>query len=166
MKLKEQSKLFQTSIAERLAVTVEKVVIKVFDNTSSVQYTLEEFIDQYNPEDIQKGQAHFVFGITVGESIIGRFMLQDMVNCSGIIVNSDVYVGKKYLNRGIGTLINLFCIDFCKYYGYGIIQATDKEDNKYQKQIFEKNGWQLITAFQNPKTHNLLNIWMYLLSEK
>ncbi len=164
MKIQESAAKLRNDFGKAIEVDPGKLDINVYENSSGVRFTLEEFISQYNPEDIQKGQANFIFAITIGQKPIARFILQDMVNCSGIIINSDVFVSKLYLNKGLGSLINLFCIDFCKYYGYGIIQATDKDMNEYQKKIFIKNGWKLVADFINPKTLNRINVWMYFLN--
>ena len=164
MKIKQIVSDFKTIFAQKAEVEVNAIEVNIYENSSGVRFTLEEFIQQYNPEDIQKGQANFIFSINIGQKAVARFILQDMVNCSGIIINSDVFVSKLLVNRGIGTLINKFCIDFCKYYGYGMLQATDKDSNEYQKKIFVKNSWKLITTFINPKTLNPINIWMYSLN--
>lgn len=164
MKIQESVAKLKNDFSKAIDITPDKLSINVYENSSGVRFTLEEFINQYNPEDIQKGQANFIFAMTIGQKPIARFILQDMVNCSGIIINSDVFVSKLYLNRGLASMINLFCIDFCKYYGYGIIQATDKDMNEYQKKIFIKNGWKNVADFINPKTLNRINVWMYFLN--
>lgn len=164
MKIQESVTKFRSNLSSATELDIDKLDIQVYDNSSGVRFTLEEFINQYNPEDIQKGQGNFIFSINIGIKPIARFTLRDMVNCSGIIIHSDVFISKMYLNKGIGTTINSFCIDFCKYYGYGVIQATDKDMNEYQKKIFHKNGWKFIESFINPKTLNRINIWMYFLN--
>ncbi len=164
MKIQQSVKTLRDGFCKVIETSDDKIDIKVYDNSSGVQFTLEEFINQYNPEDIQKGQANFIFSVSFAIKPIARFILQDMINCSGIIVNSDVFISKTYLNKGLGSLINSFCIDFCKYYGYGVIQATDKDMNEYQKKIFIKNNWKLMSDFINPKTLNRINIWMYFLN--
>ncbi len=164
MKIQEVIAQFRAEIASRIELPLDKVIINIYENSSGVQFTLEEFINQYNPEDIQKGQANFIFSINTGQKAVARFILQDMINCSGIIINSDVFVSKSLTNKGIGGLINKFCIDFCKYYGYGIIQATDKDINEFQKKVFIKNGWTKVADFINPKSLNRINVWMYFLN--
>lgn len=164
MKIQEVIAQFRAQIANKIELPLDKLIINIYENSSGVQFTLEEFINQYNPEDIQKGQANFIFSINSGQKAVARFILQDMINCSGIIINSDVFVSKFLQNKGIGGLINKFCIDFCKYYGYGIIQATDKEVNEFQKKVFIKNGWSKIADFINPKSLNKINVWMYFLN--
>lgn len=164
MKIQEIISQFKTQLANKVETPLDKLLVNIYENSSGVQFTLEEFINQYNPEDIQKGQANFIFSISNGQKAIARFILQDMINCSGIIIASDVFVSKVLANKGVGTLINKFCIDFCRYYGYGIIQATDKDINEYQKKIFIKNEWKLTASFVNPKSLNNINVWMYFLN--
>lgn len=164
MKIQETVLQFKTKLAEKLEIPFDKLVVNIYENSSGVMFTLEEFIQQYNPEDIQKGQANFIFSINIGSKAVGRFILQDMINCSGVIILSDVFISKHFINRGIGTLVNEFSIDFCKHYGYGIIQATDRDTNEYQKKIFTKNNWKNVASFINPKTLNRINVWMYFLN--
>jgi GNAT superfamily N-acetyltransferase len=164
MTIQESVAKFKADFSKIVEVSEDKLNIKIYENSSGVQFTLEEFVNQYNPEDIQKGQANFIFAINIGQKPMARFILQDMVNCSGIIINSDVFVSKLYQNKGLGSLLNKFCIDFCKHYGYGIIQSTDKDMNEYQKRIFTKNNWKLVADFINPKTLNRINVWMYFLN--
>lgn len=164
MNIQEKAKHFKDEFSKRTEIEAEKLSVSVYEDSSGVLFTLEEFLNQYNPEDIQKGQANIVFSVNHNKKPIARFRLQDMVNCSGIIINSDVFVSKFYLGKGLGTLINSLCIDFCKYYGYGIMQATDKDMNEYQKKIFVKNNWKQVASFINPKTLNRINVWMYFLN--
>lgn len=164
MKIQEVISQFKNQLSKITEIPLDKLLVNIYENSSGVQFTLEEFINQYNPEDIQKGQANFIFSVSNGQKAIARFILQDMINCSGIIINSDVFISKLFTNKGVGSLINKFCIDFCRYYGYGIIQATDKDINEYQKKIFTKNEWKLVASFTNPKSLNNINVWMYFLN--
>lgn len=138
-----------------------KLSVRIFENSSGVQFTLEEFLNSYNPEEIQKGQCNLIVRIDIGEHALASFTLKDMYNCCGIIVGSDLYVSEDYSNKGVGTLLTKFMMDFSKYYGYGVLQATDREDNEYQKKIFEKLGWIVSHKFRNPKTNNNLIMWLY-----
>lgn len=162
--MKELQHNLNKDLSEILSTSINNIEIKIYENSSSVQYTLEEFFNHYNPEEIQKGQCNLVFKIDVTNldrtnTVVG-FQLKDMYNCCGIIVASDLHVSKVYRNRGIGKIITKFIYDFSKYYGYGILQAADKADNQYQVRIFEKFGWKSVSNFVNPKTGNTLSIWL------
>lgn len=160
MKIKEiQSQLFN-DLSKILNCAIKDIEIGIYENSSGVKYTLEEFFNHYNPEEIGKGQCNLVFTINLVKSTVGAFQLKDMYNCCGIMVGSDLFVAKKYRNLGIGTLLTKLMYDFSSYYGYGVLQGADKKDNQYQKKIFEKMGWRNSFEFINPKTGNILNIWL------
>jgi GNAT superfamily N-acetyltransferase len=148
-----------------ITINPKNLEMKMYENSSNVQYTLEEFFDQYNPEEIAKGQCNLIFRADLNQSTIVSFQLKDMYNCCGIIVGSDLYVAKKVRNLGLGTLFTKFMVDFSAYYGYGVLQGSDKKENEYQRRIFEKLGWKMINEFVNPKTQHLLNIWLFDLNE-
>lgn len=143
----------------------EDLSIKVYENSSSVQYTLEEFFNQYNPEEIAKGQCNLIFRFDLGKNTIASFQLKDMYNCCGIIVGSELFVHKGYRNKGLGGVLTKFMIDFSTYYGYGVLQGADRKDNEHQIKIFEKLGWECKSEFINPKTQNVLKMWLFNLSE-
>lgn len=153
-------------LANRLNCSEKEIEIGIYENSSGVKYTLEEFLGHYNPEEIGKGQCKLVFTINLGRVTVGSFQLQDMYNCCGIIVGSDLFVSKKVRNMGVGTLLTKFMYDFSSYYGYGILQGADKRENEYQTRIFEKLGWQKSSEFKNPKTGNILNIWLLNLQQE
>lgn len=143
----------------------EDVTVKIYESSSNVQYTLEEFFNQYNPEEIPKGQCNLTFRIDVGGQILASFQLKDMYNCCGIIVGSDLHIYKPLRNNGVGTILTKFMMDFSSYYGYGVIQGADRKDNEYQTKIFTKLGWNSTNEFKNPKTNNVLKIWLFNLTE-
>lgn len=150
---------------EDSSITEKDVEVKIYENSSGVQYTLEEFFNQYNPEEIGKGQCNLVFRIDMYKNTIASFQLKDMYNCCGIIVGSDLFVSKNYRGRGFGTLLTSFMEEFSRYYGYGILQGADRKENEYQKRIFDKLKWTSSSEFVNPKTGNVLNIWLLNLNE-
>lgn len=158
---KELYSNLQSNLAKILSVETHHIIIKVFENSSGVQHTLDEFINSYNPEEIGKGQCNLIFRIDVGETALCSFKMRDMYDCCGIIVASDLYVAEKYRQKGIGTLIMKFVVDFSTYYGYGVIQATDKKENENQVKIFERTGFKKSHEFLNPKTKSKLIMWIY-----
>lgn len=154
----------KANIAKILSKDAESISIRIYENSSSVFFTLEEFFNQYNPEEIAKGQCNLMFRIDCNGKIIVTFQLKDMYNCSGIIVATDLFVAIGIRKLGLGTLITQFVTDFSSYYGYGVLQASDKISNEYQIKIFEKLGWQKSLTFTNPKTKNELVIWLLKLN--
>lgn len=165
MKTKELPLQLKDDIIKLLSAEEKSLEIGIYENSSSVQYTLEEFFCQYNPEEIGKGQCNLVFKVDLSKRTIATFQLKDMYNCCGIIVGSDLFIHRDFRNKGFGTLITDFMAKFSKYYGYGILQGTDKSDNEYQIKIFEKLKWQKTSEFFNPKTGNKLTIFLLNLNE-
>lgn len=165
MKTKEIQKKFRSDISVVLGCKDEQIEIGVYENSSGVQYTLEEFFSHYNPEEIGKGQCNLVFKVNSDKQTIISFQLKDMYNCSGIIVGSDLYISKNHRHMGFGTLATSFMMDFSYYYGYGILQGADKKENEYQSKIFEKLQWSKSNEFFNPKTGNKLVIWLFNLNQ-
>lgn len=160
MKTKELNNNLKSNISKILEIKENSILIKIFENSSGVIFTLDEFFSQYNPEEIEKGQCNLVFRIDVSGKTIISFQLKDMYNCCGIIVGSDLYIADGIRNKGLGTLVTKFMIDFAQYYGYGAIQGTDQLTNIYQIHIFEKLGWNKSLTFINPKTKNELTVWL------
>jgi len=152
-------KSLRTDLSTLLNVKEDSFLIKIYENSSNVFFTLEEFFNQYNPEELQKGQCNLMFRIDAGGKSIATFQLKDMYNCNGIIVGSDLLVIRAFRNKGLGTLLTKFMMEFSKYYGYGVIQAADLTSNEYQVKIFTKLGWEKSINFNNPKTGNNLTIW-------
>lgn len=165
MKTKEVQQKFRSDIAAILGCKDEQVEIGVYENSSGVQYSLEEFFNHYNPEEIGKGQCNLVFKIDKDKQTIITFQLKDMYNCSGIIVGSDLFVSKNHRNLGLGKLSTKFMMDFSSYYGYGALQGADRKDNEYQIKIFEKLEWVKSNEFFNPKSGNKLVIWLFNLNQ-
>lgn len=138
----------------------ENIVIKVYENSSNVYFTLEEFLHQYNPEGIGKGQCNLIFRIDIDKTILCTFQLKDMYNCAAILVGSDLFVNADFRNLGIGKLMTKLMIDFGSYYGYAVLQGADLIDNKYMVRIFEELGWKKTHETINKKTNNRLAIWL------
>lgn len=165
MKTKEIQQKFRNNISKLLNCREEQIEIGIYENSSGAQYTLEEFFNHYNPEEIGKGQCSLVFKVNKDKQTVITFQLKDMYNCCGIIVGSDLTVSKNFRHIGLGDLSTRFMIDFSNYYGYGMLQGADRKDNEYQIRIFEKQGWKKGSEFYNPKTGNNLIIWFFNLDQ-
>lgn len=161
MKAKEIPQLLQSDLAAILGVSNLVVKINVYENSSSVQWPLEEFFANYNPEDIQKGLCNLMFRIDLHDETVASFSLRDMYNCSGLLVGSDLFVLTSYRHKGIGSLLTKFMMDFASHYGYGVLQATDISSNEHQNRIFEKLNWKASHSFVNPKTTHQVTMWLF-----
>ena len=137
----------------------ENLTLGLYDAIGGVHLPAEDFINQYNPEEMQKGHCNIIGKIEKGDLAVAQFRIRDLIGCAGVIVFNDLYVLKSYQNRGIGAEVFDFVTDFAKYYGYGLIQATDITDNEYSKKIFVKKAWTHVVEFTNPKTLNRVSLW-------
>lgn len=165
MKTKEFSSKAIRELANILHLKDEEVKIKLYDDSSGVQYELPEFFAQYNPEEVQKGHCNFVFRVDSSSEPIATFKLRDMYDCCGVVIASDLNVIKKRRNLGIGTLLLQFMTDFSSYYGYGIIQAADRKENEFQRKMFIKLNWTKVAEFNNKKTGSNLELWVLKLNQ-
>lgn len=143
----------------------EVVVVTVYENASQISMSLEEFVNHYNPEDVGKGLCHLIFKIEGNGNLLATFSLNDMYNCSGILIFSELIIHKNHRNKGLSKAVTGFIVDFAKYYGYGVLQAVDLDSNEFQKKSFLKNNWKTVSSFVNPKTGNKLNVWFHTLNE-
>lgn len=141
------------------ALKCKSLDIKIFENFSSVQFNLDEYFDHYNPEETPKGNCNLIFKVKADGIIAAAFNLKDMPGCSGMMIANDLFVSPDFRNLKVGSLLTRFMSDFARYYGYGLIQGNDKDNNIYQRRIFEKQGWNKASTFTNPKTGNVLNVW-------
>lgn len=100
-------------------------------------------------------------GETVSESYVSYFP-----GCCGIAVSHNAVIfGRKYSNKGVGTLLNELRIKIAKAMGYNFLTASDVTDNLYQDSIFIKNGWKVIDEFKNTRTRHTVKLWSKDLSE-
>src|ERR1700679_4262283 len=104
----EVKKLYQELHKKLSDIVGVEVDIRVFDNSSQVQWSLEEFFSNYNPEEIQKGQCNLVLRFAIKDTVIASCYLRDMYNCDGIIIMTDLFVRQDYRGKGIGLLITGF----------------------------------------------------------
>lgn len=81
-----------------------------------------------------------------------------MPGCCGICISTGVKVSFNYQNKGINTILNQFRIDISKKEGFGILLCTDKQTNNFEVKTLNKNNWEHIYNFKNPRTNNIINI--------
>lgn len=89
---------------------------------------------------------------------IAHFELITMPGCCGIVISTNCWVLHSMQSHGIGQFLHKFRIKLAKEWGYGIMMCTDVAANKRQLHILEKNNWQNIFNFNNPRTLNDINI--------
>jgi len=98
------------------------------------------------------------YQITAGSRIVAGWYLQEMPGCCGICVSTGAYVMPDFRKKGIGSLLNKLRIAIATELKYGLLLCTDVADNTPQQRILEKNGWDKIDVFSNPKTDNIINV--------
>ena len=96
--------------------------------------------------------------LTLNNINISNFTLIQLPGCCGVCVSTRCWVKETYRNKGLNTLLNNFRMEIAKYLGYTVLLCTDKEDNKAQKRVLEKNNWKQIDQFKNKRTGNIVNI--------
>lgn len=89
---------------------------------------------------------------------ISYFTLIELPGCCGICISTGTQVYNKYRNKGVNTLLNNFRIDVAKQLGYDLLLCTDVSNNTHQLKTLDKNNWEHIYNFNNPRTGNNLNI--------
>lgn len=90
--------------------------------------------------------------------IISTFKLIQMIGCCGICVSTNVFVISKYRNKGVNIILNNFRIAVAEYLDYGLLLCTDVSNNIAEVKTLDKNGWEHIYNFRNPRTGNNINI--------
>lgn len=146
-------------IAERLRTDVASVAIVLYDSSSGVHLPAEDFYNQYNPEELQKGQCTIIAKIDIHHDTLGTFMMKDMVGCAGLMIFHDLFIMPEFRNYKLGSSAFEFAKEFAMHYGYGMLQATDREDNEHATKLFLSKGWTKTSTFKNPKTGNNICIW-------
>jgi hypothetical protein len=106
----------------------------------------------------------YVIKTTSGKSV-ASFELFPMINCCGICVSTRAEVNINYRKRGLGIIFNSLRIDIARALDYGILMCTDVESNIAQRKILDKNGWEDIFKFVNPRTNRTVFISVILLNK-
>jgi hypothetical protein len=89
---------------------------------------------------------------------VGTFCLAQLPGCCGVCVSYHSRMAGAYKRKGIGTYLNSLRVRLARALGYGVILCTDTMDNTAQRKILQRNGWQDIYIFENPRTENKVAI--------
>ena len=93
-----------------------------------------------------------------GGAYIAGFGLKEMIGCCGICVSTASWVHENYQRRGLGSLLNKLRQDLAREMGYSILLCTDRLQNKAQRKLLAKAGWEDIYEFTNQRTSNRIAI--------
>lgn len=107
-----------------------------------------------------------IYRLSLNGERVARFNLEQLPGCCGICISTASYVEPEYRGIGLGLLLNSLRIEMTRQMGYGLLMCTDLENNIPQRKILEKNGWEDIYGFTNPRTGNVLKISVYNLTKR
>lgn len=96
--------------------------------------------------------------VNIESELVSKFKLIQMIGCCGICVSTKVFVYNNFRNKGVNIILNNFRIDIAKKLGYGILLCTDISSNLAEVKTLNKNSWEHIYNFKNPRTKNNINI--------
>lgn len=121
----------------------------------------------YIVQNSDSRSASFEILIDYGKKrpLISIFDLIMMPGCCGIIISTGAFVYPPYRGKGVGTILNHFRKAIAAAMGFGVMLCTDVLQNEAQQKILEKNGWDQIYAFINPRTDNVVGIHVIQLEE-
>lgn len=104
--------------------------------------------------------------LTLSGKVISEFTMRQMPGCCGIVVSTGSTVDPKYRGKGIGTILNELRKDIARANGFGCLMCTTILSNTPQQKILERNEWELVNTFNNPRTGNDLGVHIYNLNEQ
>lgn len=91
--------------------------------------------------------------------LITKFKLEPLSGCYGICVSKHVVISDKYRGKGLGChFLNLresIALDF----GYSAMICSVVLGNHPQQKILDKNGWQVLTEFDNKRTNHRVRLY-------
>lgn len=118
--------------------------------------SLKIYIESVNSYEDRYPEGKFTlkYKTTKKEEIIAQFSLVNMAGCCGIVISTGSFVTVPYRNKGIGTILNAMRQQIAFQWHYGLIVCTDKENNKGQQKVLDKNSWIKNLSFKNPRTNN------------
>ncbi len=98
--------------------------------------------------------------------VFSSFKLAKFPGNCGIIVSTAAMVYGPYRNKGLGTLLNALRIDMATKLNYSIIICTAKEFNFPEQRVLDKNQWEILLEFKNPRTANNTKLRAIVLNQK
>jgi GNAT superfamily N-acetyltransferase len=156
--LKKELNQFLENLAKSVNFPISEIEFIIIDAESEGTFTLEEFLNHYNPLERSKGEFKIFCNIykkkeNGSRSFISSFSLSDHFTCGGILNLYNVFVDDNFKRKGIGTLITNFSQKLSEYYGYNMILASTNANSKICN-ILEKQNWEVLRKFNNPRNKN------------
>ena len=107
---------------------------------------------------------------------VGRFSMQQMPGCCGVVVSYHSQIEQQFRKRGLGTLFLEIREEAARRAGYSCIIGTVLDDNKVEKTMLLKAGWRLMAqidaankpvySFRNSRTKHDVQFWTKHLTEE
>lgn len=122
----------------------------------------------YSDSDISEGLAPNSGEFQVVKQdgkLIAKFELRRMPGCCGVCISCHSLVETGFRKKGLGTLLNQMRLVMARQMGYGVLMCTDIMTNTVQHKILEKNNWQYLMTFNNPRTKNNVLIHAFNLND-
>jgi ribosomal protein S18 acetylase RimI-like enzyme len=85
--------------------------------------------------------------------------LNPFPGCNQIVISNHAFVYPEKRGKGHGTQNHLLRVERATNLGYDLILCTVREDNRKEKHILNKEGWQFLTCFLNSETGHEIELW-------
>ncbi len=96
------------------------------------------------------------YTVMLEKQVLSTFELYKMPHCCAILVSCKAFVGEKFRNKRVGTVMNNFRQDIGKLLGYSLLFCTDIEQNENQRKLLKTNGLKDIYRVINKRTNNIV----------
>lgn len=121
------------------------------------------------PADVmrEKGlpQGH-IFDVFHGErdpEKVGRFRLDPLPGCCGVVVSTDSFIEPIRRGSWVGTEFHEIKALVAKHYGYSAMLMTTQLRNIPEVVGASKAGWKFLETFRNTRTNNDLGVALKLI---
>jgi len=94
------------------------------------------------------------------EGPIATFSLQELPGCCGVIVSFWSEVTPEYRKKGIGAELLEIRMMAARAMRYGSMLATVDKANNDEVTLLNKANWSKAKEFRNPRTQNLIEIYL------
>ena len=98
-------------------------------------------------------------------SFVGSYRIKKLFGCSGICVFHSFKIVPIFQGKGYGSQMLQHALNQAIDLKYSRVICTIVEGNKPMEVLMAKNGFDKIDVFTNPKTSNIVNVFMLKLSE-
>lgn len=104
---------------------------------------------------------------------VARFLIYGQNNCCGASTTSATYVNSVFENRKLGTILQYFKEDICRYQSSFLLTCTDiyyrgyRDDTSLDNlfpylrntKVLLNTGWKVDKLFKNPNSNNIVGLF-------